>query len=75
MAIGGPNTGAIETGYALSDVKSNTPLESVPSGPTGTYFQNAVYCRFDDASEPLELIAAIERSKLIMIQQLNKLGR
>jgi hypothetical protein len=75
MATGGPNTGETATGYSFSDVKSNTPLTTSAGGPVGTYLKNVVYCRFDDASEPLELIAAIERSKLLMIEQLNKLGR
>jgi len=73
MATGGPNTGATAQGYSLNNIKSNTAMSYTPN-LGGTYEENRLYIRFDDASEPLELIAALERAKLIMIQQLDKLG-
>lgn len=78
--MAGPNTGVTGSAWGINNVDSQThsvdgatPGISGPSA-SSAYAENKLYCRFDEESDPLEIIAAFDRAKVLMIEQLNKLG-
>ena len=69
--MAGPNTGSTSEGINIGNVSSSGVTSITLSG---SYLDNRMFTRIDINSDPVEIDAAVERAKVELIQELNKIG-
>lgn len=70
--MAGPITGETAQGINIADVSSAGDIGAI--NLSGTYFENKIFTRIEIDSDPVELDAAFARAKMVLIQELNKIG-